>query len=111
MFAKYYDLNVWSQCPNELSLSAYEWELAPDGDLQTNSNKWHTISFIGMNHLPEIEFLMGDLWLNSYPLTDHDEWKDLDELYNSNTPKAIRDFLEALPPYNVPLVALTGGKK
>jgi hypothetical protein len=107
MNAKYYDLNIWSQAPNELCLTAYEWELAPNGELQTNNNKWHTISFIGIDHLKEIEFLMNDLWVNSYPLTDHDEWKDLDELYNSNTPTAIRQFLESLPFYEVPAIALT----
>jgi hypothetical protein len=107
MNAKYYDLNVWSGDPDELCLTAYEWETTPDGEfVQTNNEKYHTIHFVGIEHLKEIEFLMKDLWLNSYPLTDYDTWVDLDEVYNSNTPPAIRDFLEGLPLYDVPAIAI-----
>jgi hypothetical protein len=103
MNANFYDLNVWSQNPDELCLTAYEWEATPDGkDLQTNTEKFYTIRFAGLENLIEIEFLMGDLWLNSYPLTDHDTWVDLSEVYNENTPQTIRDFLENLPSYTIP---------
>ena len=105
MNANFYDLNVWSQNPNELCLTAYEWEATPDGyDLQTNTEKFHTIRFVGLENLSNIEFLMGDLWLNSYPLTDYDTWIDLSEIYNENTPPAIREFLENLPPYQIPTI-------
>ena len=105
MTANFYDLNVWSQAPNELCLTAHEWEATPDGkDLQTNTEKYHTIRFVGLENLSNIEFLMGDLWLNSYPLTDYDTWVDLEEIYNDNTPPAIREFLENLPDYVIPQI-------
>ncbi len=64
-----------------------------------NSSAWHSQSF---TEQAEIEFLLSDLWLNRYPLTDYDEWRNLEEVYNSNTPPAIRDFIEGLPAYELP---------
>lgn len=102
MNAKYYDLNVWSQAPDEVCLTAYEWEDCPSGGIQMNTEKFRTIRFIGLDKLTEIEFLTQDLWLNSYPLTDFDEWRDLEEVYNNNAPRAIKDFIEGLPIYELP---------
>lgn len=107
MYAQYYDLNVWGPSDNVLHLTAYEWETAPDGELQMNTERYHTTCFRGLEDLAEIEFLLGDLYINHYPLTDYDEWRDLDEVYNENSPEAIKRFLENLPPYNVPAIALT----
>jgi hypothetical protein len=106
MNAQYYDLNVWGAGDNILHLTAYEWETAPDGVLQMNTEKYHTAWFRALDNLLEIEFLLGDLYVNHYPLTDYDEWRDLDELYNDKTPPAIKQFLEGLPSYNVPAIAL-----
>lgn len=104
---KWYDYNVWSQCPNELCLTAYEWEYDPKWEqLQTNTRKFHTIRFVGLESLAEIEFLTGEMWLNSYPLTDYDTWADYIDLYTDKTPKTIKDFLEGLPAYDVPAMAL-----
>jgi hypothetical protein len=105
MNAKYYDLNVWGARDNALYLTAYEWEACPSGGIQMNSSRYHAKEFTDR---AEIEFLLNDLWLNHYPFTDYDEWRDLDEVYNSNTPTAIREFLEGLPFYDVPAIALTG---
>jgi hypothetical protein len=106
MNAQYYDLNVWGPDSNTLYLTAYEWETAPDGQLQMNTEKYHTVKFELLADLLEIEFLLDDLYVNQYPLTDYDEWRDLDDVYNENTPQAIRQFLEALPMYDVPAIAL-----
>jgi len=104
MNAEYYDLNVWSDEPNTLSLTAYEWETAPDGDyVQMNSSSWHSKTF---TDLAEIEFLLGDLYLNRYPLTNYDDWRSLAELYTDKTPQSIRIWLEELPDYEVPKLAL-----
>jgi hypothetical protein len=104
MNAQYYDLNIWGARDNALYLTAYEWEFCPTGGIQMNSGRYHAKEFTDR---AEIEFLLGDLWLNHYPFTDYDQWRDLEELYNSNTPTTIRQFLEALPPYEVPGVSLT----
>jgi hypothetical protein len=104
MNAEYYDLNVWSDEPNTLSLTAYEWETAPDGDyVQMNSSVWHSKTF---TELAEIEFLLGDLYLNHHPFTNYDEWRNLEEVYNENTPESIKIWLEELPAYEVPKIAL-----
>jgi hypothetical protein len=42
-------------------------------------------------------------------LTDYDEWRDLDEIYNEKTPEKIRKFLEGLPMYDVPIVGNIDG--
>jgi hypothetical protein len=104
MNAKYYDLNVWSNEPGELTLTAYEWEQSEDGTaIQQNSSKYHSKTF---TDLREIEFLLNDLFVNHYPLTDYDEWRDLDELLNENTTPGVGFFLESLPAYEVPKVTL-----
>lgn len=109
MNAEYYDLNVWGSDSNILYLTAYEWELAPDGEIQMNTQKYHTTYFKGLDDLAEIEFLLGDLYVNHHPLTDYDEWRDLDEIYNEKTPDKIRKFLEGLPMYDVPIVGNIDG--
>jgi hypothetical protein len=108
MNAKFYDLNVWGEKDNALHLTAYEWEVCPSGGIQMNSSRYHAREFTDR---AEIEFLLGDLWLNHYPFTDYDEWRDLEEVYSSNTPTAIREFLESLPFYDVPAIALLGEDK
>jgi hypothetical protein len=109
MNAQYYDLNVWSSYHNKLTLSAYEWELSSEGDIQQNSSKYYSITFTAPKDMKEIEFLLDDLYLNQYPLTDYDEWRDLDELLTKKTPEAIFDFLDSLPMYDVPIVGAING--
>jgi hypothetical protein len=109
MKAQYYDLNVYGPSDNELSLTAYEWELSSDGDIQMNSSKFHTIAFTYLKDIKEIEFLLGDLAVNHHPFTDYDEWRDLEDVYNIDTPKVIRYWLENLPMYDVPVVGVING--
>lgn len=105
--AQFYDLNIWSQSKGGLSLTAYEWELTPDGkDLQTNTNKFYTISFKAPQNTKEIEFLLKDLYLNQYPLTDYDTWIDLDKILNEDTPETIKIWLNSLPDYKVPNITM-----
>ena len=109
MNAQYYDLNVYGFDRNLLSLAAYEWELSTEGDIQQNSSKYHTITFRYPDDLKEIEFLLDNLAINEYPFTDYDEWRDLEELYTSKAPARIRQFLEELPMYDVPIVGIING--
>lgn len=96
-----YDYNVYSDKPNHLYLTAYEWELSPDGDLQMNSANYHTIEFEYPQHQSTIEFLLDDLWLNQHPFTDYDEWRDLEDVYNAQSPQAVKDFIDNLPAYEM----------
>ena len=109
MNAQYYDLNVYGFDGNKLSLSAYEWELSSTGDIQQNSSKFHTITFTYQKDIKEIEFLLDDLAVNHYPFTDYDEWRDLEDVYNIDTPKVICHWLENLPMYEVPIVGAING--
>ena len=97
-----YDLNIWGPDENTLHLTAYEWEIAPDGDIQMNTRNFHHLEFKYPEDVKEIEFLLDDLWVNHYPLTDYDEWRDYGEVYNKdNTPERIKTFLELLPNYEM----------
>lgn len=98
---EYYDYNVYGDSDNSLHLTAYEWEYGTHGELQMNSSKYYTIRFEYPQHREIIEFLLGDLWINHYPLTDYDEWRDLDEVYNAQSPQVIKDFIENLPTYEL----------
>ena len=107
MYAQFYDLNIWSQHPGELNLTAYQWEQVPfSNDLQTNTERSHTVKFHARRDLLEVEFLLNDLWINHHPLTDYDTWVDLDEVLNDKTPARIQEFLAGLPNYDVPKIAL-----
>jgi hypothetical protein len=101
MNADKYDFNVWSREANKLCISAHEWEYSPDGYLQTNSNKYHTIEFTAPQDTYAIEVILGDLYVNQYPLTDYDEWIDYKDIYLPRSPKALRDFIENLPDYPI----------
>ena len=109
MNAQYYDLNLWGEDKARLYLTAYEWELDPNGQLQMNSEKYIATYFTAPEDIKEIEFLLGDLYVNQYPLTDYDEWRDLEDIYNENSPKRVKDFLEGLPMYDVPIVGAING--
>ena len=103
--AQFYDLNIYGPARGELCLTAYEWELTPSGDnLQTNTKVYYTRSFHAPGDMKEIEFLLKDLYLNQFPLTDYDTWVDLDEVLNSDTPESIKLWLNSLPDYKVPSV-------
>jgi hypothetical protein len=75
--------------------------LSPDceTELQTNSGVYHSIEFEAPRDLKEIEFLLGDLFVNEFPLTDYDRWVDYDDLLKEGVPARIYSFLENLPDY------------
>lgn len=98
---KDYDLNLWGPDENTLHLTAYEWMLSEDGEIQMNSSKFYSLEFKYPKDIEEIEFLLRDLWVNHYPLTDYDEWRDYDDVYNEKTPRRIKHFLELLPEYEM----------
>jgi len=105
--AQFYDLNVYGPSKGELCLTAYEWETTPDGrDLQTNSSVYYTRTFQAPQDIKEIEFLLKDLYLNQYPLTDYDTWVDLEDILNEDTPDTIKLWLNSLPGYNIPIITM-----
>lgn len=109
--AQFYDLNLYGPSKGELCLTAYEWEATQDGrHLQTNSSVYYTRTFQAPQDIKEIEFLLKDLYLNQYPLTDYDTWIDLDEVLNSDTPETIKLWLNSLPDYRIPTIRMFEGE-
>jgi hypothetical protein len=97
-----YDYNIWSDEPNKLTLTAYELEFVHGVDpanIQTNSSKYHSITFTAPEDTAEIEYLLDDMYINHYPLTDYDEWTDLGTLTRDKVPARIGKFLFELPQY------------
>lgn len=97
----YYDYNIWSIDRGSLTLTAYEWEYY-DGELYMNTQNYESITFTAPEDIKEIEYLLDDMYLNQYPLTDYDDWVKLDYLTRGNTPDRIQEFLHTLPDYNIP---------
>ena len=97
-----YDFNVWSDEDGKLTLTAYELEFVDGVDpanIQTNTSEYHSITFTAPEDLTEIEYLLEDLYVNRYPLTDYDEWTDLGSLTRDKVPARIGKFLFELPQY------------
>lgn len=97
---KQYDINVWSQDPGELGLSAYELAYSTNGGVQTGS-KWHTIKFKFPQDLTEIEYLLEDLAINHLPFTDYDLWVSDPRNRGNAVPERIAEFLNNLPEYEM----------
>jgi hypothetical protein len=97
-----YDFNIWSQTSGELALTAYELSFAGAfgfNNIQTNSSRYHSIRFTAPEDIKEIEYLLDDLYINHYPLTDYDEWVGLDFITRDKVPARIARFITDLPEY------------
>ena len=98
-----YDFNVWSQANGELTLTAYELSFAGafgfHKNVQTNNSKYHSITFTAPKDIAEIEYLLDDMYVNHYPLTDYDEWVGLDFVTRDKVPARIARFITDLPEY------------
>ncbi len=99
MNAELYDLNIWSGSANTLNLTAYTRLYNGLGHIETNTKHFFTETFSYPENLKEIEYLLDDLYLNHFPLTDYDEWIDHKRLFKQDTPESIRLFLQRLPYY------------
>ena len=98
----FYDYNIWSQDTANLNLTASEWIVDETGNLRTNHDKSHTITFRAPLETSIIEYLLDDLYLNQYPLTDYEVWEGLEFLTRGPVPAKIEQFLHNLPDYTIP---------
>jgi hypothetical protein len=97
-----YDFNIWSDTDGTVILTAYELSFAGSVsplNIQTNSSNYHSITFTAPQDITEIEYLLGDLYVNKYPLTDYDDWVGLDFLTRDKVPARIGRFIFDLPEY------------
>jgi hypothetical protein len=97
-----YDFNVWSQEDGSITLTAYELSFVGaygPSNIQTNSSRYHSITFTAPEDIKEIEYLLDDLYVNHYPLTDYDDWVALDFITRDKAPARIARFIIDLPEY------------
>jgi hypothetical protein len=97
-----YDFNVWSDADGTVILTAYELSFAGSVsplNIQTNSSNYHSITFKAPHDIAEIEYLLDDMYVNKFPLTDYDEWVGLDFLTRDKVPARIGRFIFDLPEY------------
>jgi hypothetical protein len=100
MNAELYDLNIWSGSAHTLNLTAYTRFRNGFGHTETNTTHFFSISFSSPENIKEIEYLLDDLYLNHFPLTDYDEWVAPYRFFKQDTPESIRKFLYSLPYYD-----------
>lgn len=98
-----YDYNIHSSDPASLTLTAYQqyYDASDDNWIRTNTDKYYSIQFQFPEHNREIEYLLGDLYINQYPLTDYDDWVDNVFLFANDAPPVIRNFMDNLPNYQM----------
>ena len=98
-----YDYNIWSDDPSSITLTAYQqyYDTSDDNWIRTDTENYHSITFQFPQDTREIEYLIQDLYLNQYPLTDYDDWVDNPFLFAVNAPQRIVDFLDGLPTYEM----------
>lgn len=97
-----YDFNVWSNGDGEITLTAYELSFVGAlgfNNIQTNNSRYHSITFTAPEDIKEIEYLLDDLYVNHYPLTDYDDWVGLDFITRDKAPARIARFIIDLPEY------------
>lgn len=98
----FYDFNIWGSDKGEIRFSAYEWTALEGDYIETNHDKFHTLQLNAPQDIAEIEYLLDDLYLNQYPLTDYDTWEGLEFLTRGPVPAKIDQFLQSLPDYTIP---------
>ena len=99
---KNYDFNVYGDSDNSITLTAYPLSnrIGEDGSKLVECNyserSAHSLRLTYPKRRTEIEHLLGDLWINHYPLTDYDDWIGETELQQQQ-PELIQAFLDLLP--------------
>ena len=98
-----YDYNIHSSDPSAITLTAYQqyYDASDDNWVRTDTFKYYSITFQFPQDTREIEYLIGDLYINQYPLTDYDDWVDNVFLFANDAPPAIKNFMDSLPSYTM----------
>jgi len=98
-----YDYNIWSDEPSSLTLTAYQqyYDSSDDNWIRTDVENYVSITFKFPEDYREIEYLLQDLYVNQYPLTDYDDWVDNPFLFGNDAPERIAQFLDNLPQYKL----------
>ena len=95
-----YDFNVYGESETTLLLVAYPLSQTIDkeGVLSPTQN-YESESVLRLKFprdLKAMEYLLDDLYINNYPLTDYDDWLAINAIL-SDCPEVIKQFLLELP--------------
>jgi hypothetical protein len=97
-----YDFGVWGDTDTSLIITAYPLSttIREDGSKQMecdySERSAHSLKLRYPTDLASIEGLLGDLYINHYPLTDYDDWLSIEEIQEQQSP-LIQEFLDLLP--------------
>ncbi len=99
-----YEFNVWGESEATLALVAYPLVYETDTDYDNNVKLTcdyseatsHVLRLTFPKDLKAMEYLLDDLYINHYPLTDYDDWLDATAM-PEDCPDVITDFLLSLP--------------
>ena len=102
-----YDMNVWSQDPTTLSLTAYRQELFTEDGKQyvqtdTSESTAETITFSIHDNLETVKYLIEEddpMQVIADGLTDYDDWVSIEFLTRGPIPTQLAEWLGALPEY------------
>lgn len=99
-----YDFNVYGDTDSSLMLIAYPLVYETDTDYDNNLKLTcdyseataRALRLTFPKDLKAMEYLLDDLYINHYPLTDYDDWLDIGVIPD-DCPDVITDFLLSLP--------------
>jgi hypothetical protein len=102
-----YDMNVWSQDPTTMSLTAYRQELFTEDGKQyvqtdTSESTAETITFSIHDNLETVKYLIEEedpMQVIAEGLTDYDDWVSIEFLTRGPIPTQLAEWLGALPEY------------
>jgi hypothetical protein len=100
-----YDLNVWSQDNDSLTLTAYEQAYDTTANtVQTNTSKYHSITFGVATQPSLVAYLIEEKnpeKVIKRGLTDYDNWVGFDFLTRDETRHLLLEWLGNLPEYEM----------
>lgn len=98
---KNYDYNLYGDSEASLTLTAYPdiVEIHDGVEYLTTDYSQANCFSLKLTYPKDIktmEYLLDDLYINHYPLTDYDDWLDISEIPD-DCPEIIKQFLQSLP--------------
>jgi hypothetical protein len=100
---KEYDFNIYVS-DGVVSLSAYQLEIAPNGQIQTRTDNYVSQYYPMTEENDEVVsyLLNGVHWLGNLEGWDeYDCWEGYEYLAKGNTPAPILEWVKALPEYEM----------
>ena len=100
---KEYDFNIYV-LDGVVSLSAYQLEIAPNGQIQTRTDNYVSQRYpMTIENLDAVSWLLdSEDWIDKIEDWDeHDSWEGYAYFAEGNTPAPILEWVKALPDYEM----------